>query len=56
MLLKDKIVIVSGIGPGLGIELALLSANDSNLLRICDLVADDREEEMSALSPCLKGY
>ena len=28
MLLKDKIVIVSGIGPGLGIELALLAAKE----------------------------
>ena len=28
MLLKDRIVIVSGIGPGLGIELVLLAAKE----------------------------
>lgn len=28
MLMKDKVVIVSGIGPGLGVELALLAANE----------------------------
>jgi NAD(P)-dependent dehydrogenase (short-subunit alcohol dehydrogenase family) len=26
MLMKNKVVIVSGIGPGLGVELALLAA------------------------------
>ncbi len=34
MLLKDKIVIVSGIGPGLGIELALLAAKEGAHCRI----------------------
>jgi NAD(P)-dependent dehydrogenase (short-subunit alcohol dehydrogenase family) len=28
MLMKDKVVIISGIGPGLGMELALLAANE----------------------------
>lgn len=28
MLMKDKVVIISGIGPGLGVELALLAANE----------------------------
>jgi NAD(P)-dependent dehydrogenase (short-subunit alcohol dehydrogenase family) len=28
MLLKDKVVVVSGIGPGLGIHLATLSASE----------------------------
>ena len=35
MLLKDKVVIVSGIGPGLGIELALLAAQEGAKLAIC---------------------
>ena len=28
MLMKDKVVIISGIGPGLGVELALLAARE----------------------------
>jgi len=33
MLLQDKVVIVSGIGPGLGIELALLAAQEARSSR-----------------------
>lgn len=35
MLLKDKVVIVSGIGPGLGVELALEAAKQGAKLAIC---------------------
>ena len=36
MLLKDKVVLVSGIGPGLGIKLALESAREgANLIVTC---------------------
>ena len=34
MLLKDKVVIVSGIGPGLGVELALRAAEQGAKLAI----------------------
>ncbi len=35
MLLQDKVVIVSGIGPGLGQELALEAARQGAALAIC---------------------
>jgi len=35
MLLQDKVVIVSGIGPGLGVELALRAAEQGARLAIC---------------------
>jgi NAD(P)-dependent dehydrogenase (short-subunit alcohol dehydrogenase family) len=48
MLLKDKVTIVSGIGPGLGRELALLAAQEGARLAVCartaaklDAVAED---------------
>jgi NAD(P)-dependent dehydrogenase (short-subunit alcohol dehydrogenase family) len=52
MLLKDKVVIVSGIGPGLGIELALLAAQEGAKLSICARTAsklDDAEAQIAAL-------
>ena len=52
MLLKDKVVIVSGIGPGLGIELALLAASAGARLAICARTAsklDDAEQQVAAL-------
>ena len=52
MLLKDKVVIVSGIGPGLGIELALLAASEGARLAICARTAsklDDAEQQVAAL-------
>ena len=52
MLLKDKVVIVSGIGPGLGIELALLAAQEGAKLAICARTAsklDAAERDVAAL-------
>jgi NAD(P)-dependent dehydrogenase (short-subunit alcohol dehydrogenase family) len=52
MLLKDKVVIVSGIGPGLGIELALLAAQEGAKVSICARTAsklDDAEAQIAAL-------
>jgi NAD(P)-dependent dehydrogenase (short-subunit alcohol dehydrogenase family) len=52
MLLKNKVVIVSGIGPGLGIELALLAAKEGANIAICARTAsklDDAEREVDAL-------
>ena len=51
MLLKNKVVIVSGIGPGLGQELALESARQGASLAICARTAsklDDVEQAMRA--------
>jgi len=52
MLLKDKVVIVSGIGPGLGVELAILAAREGAKVSICARTAsklDDAEREIAAL-------
>jgi NAD(P)-dependent dehydrogenase (short-subunit alcohol dehydrogenase family) len=52
MLLKDKVVIVSGIGPGLGVELALRAAEQGAKLAICARTPaklDDAEREVAAL-------
>ena len=52
MLLKDKVVIVSGIGPGLGIELALLAAREGARLAICARTPaklDAAERDVAAL-------
>lgn len=52
MLLKDKVVIVSGIGPGLGIELAILSAKEGAKLAIAartESKLQDAEEKIAAL-------
>ncbi|MBP8926309.1 MAG: SDR family oxidoreductase [Pseudomonadales bacterium] len=52
MLLKDKVVIVSGIGPGLGVELALLAASEGARIAICARTAsklDDAEQQVKAL-------
>ena len=52
MLLKDKVVIVSGIGPGLGIELALLAAQEGAKLAICARTPsklDEAERDVAAL-------
>jgi NAD(P)-dependent dehydrogenase (short-subunit alcohol dehydrogenase family) len=52
MLLKDKVVIVSGIGPGLGVELALLAAQEGAHVSICARTAsklDEAEKEIAAL-------
>ncbi len=49
MLLKDKVVIVSGIGPGLGHELALEAAKQGAKLAICARTAtklDEAEKEI----------
>ncbi len=49
MLLKDKVVIVSGIGPGLGHELALEAARQGAKLAICARTAsklDTAEQEI----------
>ncbi|MFT6758484.1 MAG: NAD(P)-dependent dehydrogenase (short-subunit alcohol dehydrogenase family), partial [Chitinophagales bacterium] len=60
MLLQDKVVIVSGIGPGLGKELAIEAAKQGALLSICARTAsklDDCEKEIRALglaNPILK--
>lgn len=52
MLLKDKVVVVSGIGPGLGKELALEAARQGAKLAICARTAsrlDDTAGEIEAL-------
>ncbi|HEY9036526.1 MAG TPA: SDR family oxidoreductase [Pseudomonadales bacterium] len=50
MLLKDKIVIVSGIGPGLGIKLALLCAQEGAAgLAICARTASKLDEAEAAI-------
>jgi len=52
MLLKDKVVIVSGIGPGLGIELALEAAQQGAKLVICARTQsklDDAVKQIAAL-------
>lgn len=52
MLLKDKVVIVSGIGPGLGIELAKLAAAEGAILAIAARTArklDETEQQIAAL-------
>lgn len=52
MLLKDKVVIVSGIGPGLGIELALEAARQGARLAICARTQsklDDAVKQIAAL-------
>jgi NAD(P)-dependent dehydrogenase (short-subunit alcohol dehydrogenase family) len=52
MLLEDKVVIVSGIGPGLGIELALLAAKEGARVAICARTPsklDDAERDIAAL-------
>lgn len=60
MLLQDKVVIVSGIGPGLGKELAIEAAKQGALLSICartESKLDECEKEIRALgltNPVLK--
>ena len=60
MLLKNKVVIISGIGPGMGKELALEAAREGALLAICARTAsklDDSEAEIRAAgldNPILK--
>ena len=60
MLLKDKVVMVSGIGPGLGKELALEAARQGARLAVCARTAsklDDCESELRAAgldNPVLK--
>ena len=52
MLLKDKVVIVSGIGPGLGVELALRAAEQGAKIAICARTAaklDEAEAQVVAL-------
>ena len=52
MLLKDKVVIVSGIGPGLGIELAKLAAKEGAQLAVAARTPsklDDAEEAIREL-------
>ena len=52
MLLKDKVTIVSGIGPGLGQELAVLAAQEGARLAICARTAsklDEVAEEIAGL-------
>lgn len=52
MLLKDKVVIVSGIGPGMGAKLAVLCAKEGAKLAICARTAsklDDAEKDIDAL-------
>jgi NAD(P)-dependent dehydrogenase (short-subunit alcohol dehydrogenase family) len=52
MLLKDKVVIVSGIGPGMGVKLAVLCAKEGAKLAICARTPaklDDAEQQISAL-------
>lgn len=60
MLLKDKVVIISGIGPGLGIELAKLAAQEGAKLAIAARTAsklDETEQQIAAMglnTPVLK--
>jgi len=52
MLLKDKVVIVSGIGPGLGVELALEAAKQGAKVAICARTQsklDDAEAQIAEL-------
>jgi NAD(P)-dependent dehydrogenase (short-subunit alcohol dehydrogenase family) len=52
MLLKDKVVVVSGVGPGLGQALAVLAAREGARLVLGELIPsrlDDAEREISTL-------
>lgn len=50
MLLKDKVIIVSGIGPGLGIELATLCAREGAAgLAVCARTASKLDEAEAAI-------
>ncbi|MGI9276136.1 MAG: SDR family oxidoreductase [Endozoicomonas sp.] len=53
MLLKDKVVIVSGIGPGLGVKLALIAAQEGAKAVVLSARTqsklDDAEERIAAL-------
>lgn len=50
MLLKEKVVIVSGIGPGLGIELALLAAKEGAHVSICARTASKLDDAEAAIA------
>lgn len=50
MLLKNKVVIVSGIGPGLGVELAVLAAKEGAKLAICARTPSKLDEAESAVA------
>jgi NAD(P)-dependent dehydrogenase (short-subunit alcohol dehydrogenase family) len=51
MLLTDKVVVISGVGPGLGVQLALLAASEGARIAICSRSAsklDDIEYQVAA--------
>jgi NAD(P)-dependent dehydrogenase (short-subunit alcohol dehydrogenase family) len=50
MLLKNKVVIVSGIGPGLGVELAVLAAQEGAKLAICARTPSKLDEAETAIA------
>ncbi|MBT8150441.1 MAG: SDR family NAD(P)-dependent oxidoreductase, partial [Gammaproteobacteria bacterium] len=49
MLLENKVVIVSGIGPGLGIELAIRAAKEGAQLAICARTASKLDDAGAAI-------
>lgn len=54
MLLKNKVVIISGIGPGLGVKLAIEAAREGAKVAISARTAanlDDAEQRMKAVAP-----
>ncbi|CAB1370634.1 SDR family oxidoreductase [Denitratisoma oestradiolicum] len=54
MLLKNKVIIVSGIGPGLGVKLAIEAAREGAKVAISARTAanlDDAEQRMRAIAP-----
>ncbi|HEY1077416.1 MAG TPA: SDR family oxidoreductase [Fontimonas sp.] len=58
MLLKDKVVIVSGIGPGLGVKLAIEAAREGARAVVCGARSadklDDAEKRVLEVNPACK--
>lgn len=55
MLLENKVVIVSGIGPGLGIELALLAAQEGAKVSMCARTPAKLDEAECAILAAIPG-
>lgn len=50
MLLRDKVLLISGVGPGLGIQLALLGAREGAQLVLAELEPEHLETAVHAVS------
>ena len=58
MLLKDKVIVISGIGPGLGVKLAIEAAREGARGIVLGARSaaklDDAQERIRAVSPTCK--